>query len=306
MKSITRLLTFALILGSLFTLASCDEDQESRLVIALGGITNKTELYSGEVLEVSIYVTAPDNTLTHFTIESFNSTTGNAVLLDRELTGHTQEFKYYYTAPQIATPEADVRLSFTATDNTGYRHTITRDIKILRREQQLEERSGVILYCEESNGTHPDGYSFAEMRPLIVSLVDPSIVDLYVPEIDPADLPDPDDMPKVVREWRSMTDMEFARNNSFDFSNATSINIAAGYESSIRAPRITNLTSGDVVLVGRGTEPVAAIQVVDVIVGETLAQSRFVLNIKAIKSETTDKPAVDEPEDPDASGEQAE
>ncbi len=281
---------------------SCDEDQESRLAIALGGISNKTELYSGEVLEVNIYITAPSNTLTRFTIESFDSNAGNSMLLDQALSGNTAEFKYYYTAPQISTPEAAVKLTFTASDDTGYTHAVMREIKILRREQQLEERSGVILYCEESNGTHPDGYSFAQMRPLIVSLVDESLVDLYIPTVDPADLPASSDMPRVVREWRSMTDMEFARNNSFDFSNATSINIEAAYQSSIRAPRITNLTSGDVVLVGRGPEPAAAIQVVDVIVGESLAQSRFVLNIKAIKSETTDapdNPDPDIPADPD-------
>lgn len=292
-----------MIFCAMIALNACDDDDYSQVAVDVRGIGKNAQMYSGDVLEISIYAVAHDTRLANFMIESYDTRTGNKVLLEKQLTGGSEEIKYYYTAPAIDIEELTVRLSFTATDDTGYKRTVTRDIKVLRRDQPLEERTGVTLYCDEDNASRPDGYSFAEMRPLIVSLVEPSLVDLYIPAIDPDDLPDPDDMPAVVREWRTMTDINFARNNSFDFSNATSINITSAYQSSVRAPRITNLHSGDIVLVGRGTEPVAAVQIVDIIVGQSLQQSRYILNIKAIKGTPQDNPeqpdVPDVPDNPD-------
>lgn len=297
MKILSRILSLTMIFCAMAALSACDDDDYSQVAVDVRGVSKNAQMYSGDVLELDIYVVAHDTRLTNFLIESYDTRTGNKILLEKPLNGSTEEIKYYYTAPAIDTDELNVRLSFTATDDTGYKRTVTREIKVLRRDQPLEERSGVTLYCDEDNASRPDGYSFAEMRPLIVSLVEPTLVDLYIPAVNPEDLPNPDDMPAVVREWRTMTDINFARSNSFDFSNATSINITSAYQSSVRAPRITNLHSGDIVLVGRGAKPVAAVQIVDIIVGQSLQQSRYILNIKAIKSVPQDAP--DEPDGPD-------
>lgn len=266
------------------TITSCDSDEEiAQVAVSIEGINNSTEVYAGEVLEIQLFATTTSSSLSRALIESYDLQRGRTVLEDIPLNQAKWNYNYYYTAPTLKDNSTTVKFTFAVTDNTGFTRTIVREIRVLRRDSPLEERSGVVLYCSDLDGMRPDAYCFSEMRPVIRSLVNPDLVDLYIPGFSDLELPDPQNPPVLIREWRTGTDLNFARSNSFDYSNATSTTIASAYESSIRAPKVTNLRSGDVILIGRETLPMAVIQVVDIIEGTDVSNSRYLLNIKAIK-----------------------
>lgn len=277
---------FILALAGALALTACSDEKEgNQISVMVSGIDNgHTVVEAGHILDISLYAETTASSFTNLRIESFNAKSGNTVLLDSVISGNIYNNRFYFKAPELGAETIDNRLAFKFTDVTGFTRTVERTIRIAGRNKPLEERSGVILYCSTNGDSQPDAYCFSQMRPIIAALVDSALIDLYIPEVGSLELPDPQNPPAVVTEWRTNTDLNFARSNSFDFGGATSANIEAAYESSTRAPRITNLRSGDIVLVGRDSQPLAAIQIVELFATDNINSSRYHLNIKAIKS----------------------
>lgn len=264
---------------------SCESDEEdAQIAVSVSGIENKSEVRAGDILQIKVFAQTTSKSLARLKVSAYDKEKGQQTVTDIAISGTIYDDYVYYHTPYLEAERAEIVLSFTVSDNTGYSRTIERTIYAIRRDEPLEERSGIVLYCDDDMDTKPDGYCFSEMRPVTVGLVDDYLVDFYIPAVTEIDLPDPLDAPTIVRQWWSKTDINFARSSNFDFSKASSENISSAYESSIRAPRITNLRSGDIVLVGRGSKPLGVIQIVDMIDGGRLTESRYILNIKAIKS----------------------
>lgn len=277
----------AILLSSLALLgfASCESDEDdAQIAVDVTGIKNNAEVYAGEILQLKVFATTTSSSLSDLKISLYNKEQGSSVIDQRALAGQTFDEYIYLTVPYLTEERAELTINVAFTDNTGYTRAVERLVYVLRRDEPMEERSGVVLYCSTDMDSKPNGYCFSEMRPLICSLVDDSLIDLYIPDIAEIDLPDPTNPPTIINQWSTKTDLNFARSSNFDFSKATSLNIASAYQASIRAPKITMLRSGDIVLVGRGAEPLGVIQIVDMINAGSLSESRYILNLKVIKS----------------------
>lgn len=282
---------------------SCESDEtDSQIAVDLKGIKNNEEVYAGDILQLKVFATT-SNTLSSLKVSLFNKEQGKTVIEDRPIGGKTFDDYIYITVPYLTEERTELTISVAFTDNTGYSRVVERLVYVLRRDEPLEERSGVVLYCSTDMDSKPNGYCFSEMRPLISTLVADKLVDLYIPDVADIDLPDPTNPPSIIDQWCTMTDINFARSSNFDFSKASSLNIASAYQASIRAPKITKLHSGDIILVGRGVTALGVIQIVDMINAGSLNESRYILNIKIIKSampyEPEDKPGDNPDDNPD-------
>lgn len=266
---------FILLLLPIF-LTACTEDEEASIIaIDLDGIEENTYINSGEILEMPIKAFASEVDLTNFKLECYNKYDGKSTLIDSMITGKSFVYDYYYRAPLLQGDTTEVSFTVTFTNASGYTNVAKRQVNVVRQDGALDERSGVMLYCNDANGSRPNAYCFSEMTPVITSVTDSAKIDMYIPA--------PEIGQTVVREWLTNTDINFARNNSFDFSNATDRSVQASYSTSIHNPKITDIKDGDIILIGRNSIPLGVIQVVDILDPDNINESRYLLNIKVIK-----------------------
>lgn len=101
-----------------------------------------------------------------------------------------------------------------------------------------------MLYA--GNSGREDGFSLsAPSQTFICNLSDSTRIDIYA-------YSNPNDKTKQLsREWRTNTDVEFIKNNTFDYVNATSISIENIYRSSVRSNHVKDLKRSDIIIVGK-------------------------------------------------------
>lgn len=256
-------------------LASCGEDEEGSPVFITARIPAGATVYSNTYEKITVEATSTGAQLSRFGVSSFDALRGNVVLLDSLIGGTALSCDFLYKVPMLAQDSVKVKLTFTVAAADGFEQRVTRQLTVVQREYKLEEVAGLTLYATEG-GDHPNALRLADLRPLVASLADSADIDLYthLDESDPETL---------SREWRTQTDVYFARANQFDYANATNHSVSEAFGSAVANPRIKNIQKNDIILVGRGNQAVAAIKVAQLYDETGADNDRYILNIKKIK-----------------------
>lgn len=147
-------------------------------------------------------------------------------------------------------------MTISVTNTEGDESNFIYSYLIVQRDYQLEETSGITLYSMETD-EHPNGLCLENLRPLMISLADSASIDIYTHMDD-------QDPSTLAREWRTNTDIYFARVNTFDYAGATQKSVTETFASSIGNPRIKDLKNDDIILVGRGNRAIGAIKIIQV------------------------------------------
>lgn len=256
-------------------LTSCDDDEAGDPVFITTDIMGTTNVYSNAYKRIKIEVNSSSTELERLRISSYDNIRGNVSLLDSAVSGRSLYHEYLYKVPMLSRDSVTVNLKIEATDRNGFTQTLSRRLFVIAKDYKLEEVSGITLYTNEIKD-HPNGYCLADMRPLIVSMADSADIDIYtyVDENAPETL---------TREWRSNTDIYFARANQFDYANATNRSVAEAFGSAVANPRISRIESDDIILVGRGNKAAGVIKVIQLYDEPGAENDRYLINIKKIK-----------------------
>lgn len=268
---------FACLLPMLWS--GCDDDDDaSDLVLMVENPENLVIARSGDVREVRVRAFSDAGTVTRLTIGSYDTERGERALLDTTLSQSECRFSYYYTVPSFVADSIVHELRFAAWDDLGHDQHYKVKMTVRGGSQILSEYAGMMLYA--GNSGREDALSLdAPTQPFIRALADSAQAlraDIYA-------YADSTDVSSILsREWRSASDVLFVRHNSFDYASATSTSIRTTYNGAVRAVRLTDIQSGDIVLVGRGAAAWGVIRVVMVYDGEGTASDGYLLNFKAI------------------------
>ncbi len=257
-------------------LQACDEEDEpGNPVFIATDIMGLTNVYSNTYKKIKIEINSSDIELARMGISSYDELRGNIGLLDSAISGRKLSCEFLYNVPMLANDSVTVTLKFTATDRNGYTQAMSRRLLVIAKDYKLEEVSGITLYTNEIND-HPNGICLENMRPLIVSLADSAAIDIYT-HVDK-------ETPEILtREWRSNTDIYFARANQFDYANATNRSVTEAFGNAVANPRISQIERDDIILVGRGNKAIGAIKVVQLYDEPGLENDRYLINIKKIR-----------------------
>lgn len=84
----------------------------------------------------------------------------------------------------------------------------------------------------------------------------------------------------MSREWRTNTDVEFVKNNTYDYSSATSQSLNNIFVNSRKSSSVKDLQTGDVVIIGKAGEAWGAFHIVNVIDSEGTNNDYYLINYK--------------------------
>lgn len=234
-----------------------------------------TDVYSNTYKKIKIEISSIDTELRRMEINSYDNLRGNIGLLDSALSSKKLSYEYLYSVPMLQKDSTIVTLNISATDQNGYTQKVSRRLLIIAQDYRLEETAGITLYTDEYKD-HPNGICMENLRPIIVSLADSAAIDIYT-------YTDENNPGTLTKEWRSNTDIYFARANTFDYANATNRTLTETFGSVVANPRISRIEKDDIILVGRGNRALGAIKVVQIYDEDGSENDRYLINIKKIK-----------------------
>lgn len=228
----------------------------------------------GETIRFEIQARTRNERIERFEIGSFDA--GGARELFRTEPGTPSYLDtYYYRAPDVEKDSTRIELTFRATDNAGYVQEQHHNLTIRNNTSLLSEKAGITLWSPRSG--KPDGFSLATAQPLLCATADNGQIDIYLYAAPDDTAPD-----VLTRDWRTRTDVRFARANNFDYAAATRSSLSAVYANSIRNNYVRDLEIDDVILVGREAEVWGAIKIAGIFDEAGAANDRYLINIKTI------------------------
>ena len=213
-----------------------------------------TSAAAGEIVYFDIEARSLDSRIDTVSVRTYDKENGPLPLFSDRPRTERYTHRLYWSVPATARDSLDVELTFRATDPAG--QSRERHIAFLVRGSAapLRELSGITLYAPASG--NPDGFSLTTRQPVRTATAAPGEVDFYLY----ADPEAPEDA--LPRQWRTRTDIRFAKVNRFDFAAATDRSLRAVYDASVRTDYVDDLTADDIILIGReaplGADSVAA------------------------------------------------
>ena len=254
----------------IFLLEGCvSEDDASKLILSceFSGDT----VYSREKLRVDILASSVDSRLSRLRISTFDTEVGEVTLKDSLLDAKSIDYSYLYEVPLLESDTVAQEFSIDIEDNTGNSSTYHKKIVLLKKDYLLKELSGITMW-QTSDNSRPDGFSLSELSTVITATADSADIDIFAFD---------DNSGRLSREWRTNTDVYFVRANSFDYPKATAAGVAAAYSASVGYHSVSNVSDGDILLVGRRGKAEGVVQVLFTV--DKGSESRYYFNLKPIK-----------------------
>lgn len=259
---------FLLFIGVI--LSSCAGDDESDVVIIAKTVNQKECYNAGEKIIFDVESFANKGFITNINITTITSY-GFTSVLDTVIDSERTNFLYQYDIPQFDADTTDVKFIFKATCSTGKSsdmsrtHHVAGDIHLNPAEYTM-----YAYYKNEKNG-----FSITRNEVIDCETTDSVYVDFYDYSVDSTMI--------LSREWRSMTGMSFARFNDFDFENANYSSVINAYSNSNKTSKLLNVQNDDVVLVGKESQALGVLKIINVFDDADPMQDRYYFVFKSLQ-----------------------
>jgi len=249
----------------------CERDPEVPNVFVLPGALN-IPTNGGDLIEFDINLVAGDNPLSSFRITQKPINGLTSIVLDTVITG--QQFSLFYIH-EVPVGDEDIIMVFTAIDSEGYEGETARRL-VIQGNNFLSESTGHTLYSRYSTDGN-DAFDLNESSPLFLATdPDSSLVDLM--EYDPFD----DGL--IAGSWTSLSEVNFVRNNSFNYPEATQASAQNTFESSTPVEIIPDLEEDDILIAKHETDAgdynYAVIKITSIIDETGSDDDRYIFNLK--------------------------
>lgn len=220
-------------------------NEDDATVVAIHAIPSAAEINAGEKMYVDIYVSTLNSFITEVTVSTFDSENGETPLMSASPDTKEYQTRMVYEAPSFSQDSTSVEFVVKASDDTGTSSVFTFRIAVKGEDTQLlQEMSSIVLYSPFSG--QDDAFSFRTCQPLLSSAAEDKDIDLhFIHEGDDGNLP---------RRWGTKTDILFCKSNSFNYSSATGKGVGDIFRFSLRSNQVDDLETGDIIIVGRGTD----------------------------------------------------
>ncbi len=211
----------------------------------------------------------------NITMSSFDKEYGARQLMDTLVNKKNVKLDYEYTVPVFTEDSVKVQLSFKAVDNLGYEQTATYNVMVINPDVILKEKSGLVVYSGKSE--KENAFSLTDPSSTFKSeLADSAKIDIYDYVLNG----DNDDLDLI---WKTNTDVDFIKVNSFDYVNASVKSIVGVYNSSKRNDYVNDIRSNDIIIVGKGGKPWGVFFIANVFDDDGIDNDRYLVNYKSLK-----------------------
>lgn len=268
--------TLLLIICSLLLFSACKEK-----VSPVNLFVTRADDYGQEVshsmyILFHIHAISNEGQIKRLECTSFDSEYGVEQVFDTLFAG-TREIEYdyaHFTKYYTSSERMEVKLSFTVYTTEGDQLTQTMRY-IVKGNVPLVSYEDIILHSG-AQAIEPNGLSFDWVTPIISQTEDSTKVDIYDYRPEGAD-------PNTLsREWRSRTAISFVRYNDFNFPAATIKYLQDSYLAGNKYSSVGNLTTGDIILVGRENTAIGVFQIQAIYDEEGIENDRYILTFKKI------------------------
>jgi hypothetical protein len=254
---------------SLFAfLCACQgsKEDETQLGIMLQSKNTYTTSEAGKKILYDIKCFSNNSTIEKFSITSYDDKNGLQEIFEEQPNKSSYTLQYQYTVPVFPEDSTSVRLNMAAWDALGNKFNLNCYITVIGGDVLLPEQTGIVMRV---------GQAFSIAEPSLVfasALADSAAIDVFTYSV-------PESV-NISREWRTNTDVSFARNNSFNYAQATAISVENAFNTSVRDKYITNLQPNDIILLAKNNSIFGVLQVTDVVDNEGSENDYYRFNIK--------------------------
>ena len=268
---VMRIFLFFMIALSV-SFVSCSEDDASDVIVLVNQSKFPHEAMAGDLVELEVHAFTERLALSSFSAYTYDTERGMVFLCDTVPGVNDFVYRLQYLVPTFGKDSMELTFNFEAVDELGHSQRTVARMTVAGGSVALEERSGLMIYS--ANSGKDNAFSLSDpSRTFISTLVDSSLVDIY------AYCEDYDDE-MISGEWRSMTGVNFVKNNAFDYVNATSVTVNDVFRGSRKSVRVNDVSRGDIIIVGRDAEALAVFHVIMVYDEAGTANDGYLLNYK--------------------------
>lgn len=258
----------------MYCITSCDKSDESEVVVSLDNAFEYGYCKPGDILDFNVVAFTKNAEINRLEVYSSDLENGEKLLLDTILNENPVRYCFVYKVPEFKTDSIKLTLSFNVTDNLNVSQSMSKLI-IVSGSKLLEEHSGVKLYSGGRSGENVLNLNDMS-RVYDYSTADTSQIDVY----DYFDINIYGD--NLSREWRTKTDVEFVKSNNFDYPSATSRSITQTFENSKKSSLVSDIKSGDVIILGKSGKAWGVFHVVNINDEANVENDFYVINYKKI------------------------
>ncbi len=263
-----------LITGLLLLFSACQEKTSPVNLFITRADDYGNEVSHSMYILFHIHAFSADDQITRLECSSFDSENGVEQVFDT-LFANTKDVEYdyaHYTKYYTTSENMDVKLSFTVHTSGGDQLTQVIHYRV-KGNVLLVPYENIILYSGEQS-TKPNGLSLEWVSPIITQTADSTKIDIY-------DYRPEDASPDVLsHEWRSRTGIKFVRYNDFNFPAATVKYLQDSYLAGNKYSSLGNISTGDIILVGRGNNAIGVFQIQAIHDEEGFENDRYELTFK--------------------------
>lgn len=271
-----KYLAFILLLMPVVFFA-CGEDNGdiTPVVVRLTSGEMRQQSTAGTKLKFEIAAQSLNSRLKNFTIKSFDPEYGDRSYVDSTIDKAKFDYTFLFTVPEFSKDSVQVNLKMRAEDAEENSYELNCWVTVTGGAQILSQMSGIVIYSGSSE--QRNAFSLKDpSQPFVKELADSADIDIF-------DYPNELAPDALSKEWRTNTDVRFAKANSFNYAVATATGIKANYSSAVRQKTVTGLSVNDIILVGRGDNACGVIQITDVVDNSGTDNDFYRFNIKSIK-----------------------
>ena len=260
----------------MFCISCKNEDDTTPVLIFLksGSVSQTLEAGKKALYEIETYSNQAN--LNRLTITSFSVEDGERILIDSVLNVQKINYPFIYQAPEFADDSISVVLKIAVSDTKNNTQELKCSIKVVKGLYHLlPEMTGIVLYSGSSG--RPDAFSLNDPSHVFLkALADSTDIDVFDYVADSS-------TDQLSREWRTNTDVRFAKVNSLNYSLVTAQSLRNIYAAVIRQKYVNAIQAGDIIILGRENQVAGVIQIVYVADEEGSLNDYYFFNIKMIK-----------------------
>ncbi len=229
------------------------------------------EVNKNQLFEFTVHAFSDDKELRNITITRKQELGITETILDTTVQGKTVDFFYHY----FVLPEDDQAVfNFTVYDKDGESGSTAKRLFIAEEESLLEETQGYSLYSKYSI-LNPNAFNIATNTFYqLPTNPDSSLVDLV--EFDQEN---DSQLSNTLTSWSGI---EFVKNNSFNYAEATNASAEASYTSSSANQIVGDIAVGDIIITryNDSNQKYAVIKITGINNSGDNEQNNYTFNIK--------------------------
>jgi hypothetical protein len=275
MKLGSKLLRFAAI-AAVGVLLSCEPEQvESPILVFLTPSDSKIEANSNDHVFIRIESRSASGSHLYVKIESIDVLQGVQEVFDSTFNFKKINYLFDYVVP-VYPDSTESLLVFTVMNDDGDQIQIGKRLFINKGSSSVKETSGHVMYSSLSS--EPNAFSLVDVTP--VYLADSLTRSL---DIIDASSKEKNADGSLSRTWISRTDLQFVKFSGFNYAAADAITITNAYKSGVKLSSANNLRDSDIVIVGRGKQAIAAVQIIAIADVAGTASDKYVFSVKKLE-----------------------